>query len=86
MRPRRPNRLRASIAREAAQLMYDGGVHEYYDAKRIAARRVVGRRATDLPSNLEIREALIVGCNILNTMLELGRPESYSVIAEVLAD
>lgn len=46
--------------------MYREGVSQYLDAKRIAARRVLGRQARgigfrprDLPSNGEIREALL---------------------------
>ncbi|MEQ1567131.1 MAG: hypothetical protein ABMA64_15940 [Myxococcota bacterium] len=64
-RPRAAGRgggLRGAIAREAAQLMYDEAVGQYFDAKRIAARRVAEHdrlRARDLPSNGEIREALL---------------------------
>jgi hypothetical protein len=55
------NRIRTAIAREAAQLMYREGVRQYFDAKRIAARRVLGgewSRRGDLPSNGEIRDQL----------------------------
>lgn len=54
--------MRGAIAREAAQLMYTEEVGQYFDAKRIAARRVLddGRyRLQDLPSNGEIRQALL---------------------------
>ncbi len=27
---------------------------------------------------------MVTGCNILNTVLELGRPESYSVVAAAI--
>jgi hypothetical protein len=52
------------VAREAARLMYSEGVTQYFDAKRIAARRVLGSdearfRPSDLPSNGEIREQLL---------------------------
>lgn len=53
---------RGQIAREAAEIMLREGVKQYYDAKRIAARRVLdgGRyRTQDLPSNGEIRAALL---------------------------
>lgn len=64
---RRNDRLRQTLAREAARIMYEERVKQYIDAKHIAARRVLGRhdsramryRPHDLPSNLEIREALI---------------------------
>lgn len=59
--------LRARLAREAARLMYEEGVKQYFTAKRVAARRLLGRvggrriryRPSDLPSNGEIRDALL---------------------------
>ncbi len=59
--------LRATIAREAARLMYEESVKQYFTAKRMAAKRVLGRvggrrlryRPSDLPSNGEIRDALL---------------------------
>src|SRR5262249_32496235 len=59
--------LRATIALEAARLMYEEGVKQYFTAKRIAAKRKLGRsggkrlryRPSDLPSNGEIRDALL---------------------------
>ena len=59
--------IRHRIAEEAAALMYREGVKQYLDAKRIAARRLLGAsgakqvrfRPQDLPSNGEIREALL---------------------------
>ncbi len=58
---------RVAIALEAARIMYDEGVKQYFTAKRIAARRVLGKqgakearfRPQDLPGNGEIREALL---------------------------
>lgn len=52
--------------REAARLMYEEDVTQYLDAKRMAAKRVLGRarkgatlvRVQDLPSNGEIAEEL----------------------------
>ena len=63
----RQDQLRARIAEEAAALMYREGVKQYLDAKRIAARRLLGAsgarrvrfRPRDLPSNGEIRAALL---------------------------
>jgi hypothetical protein len=63
----RCDRLRMTIALEAARLMYEEGVKQYFTAKRIAARRTCGRvggkrlryRPNDLPSNGEIRDALL---------------------------
>lgn len=59
--------LRVRIAGEAARLMYEEGVKQYFTAKRMAARRLLGKVAgkrmryqpSDLPSNGEIRDALL---------------------------
>lgn len=59
--------LRATIAKEAARLMYEEEIKEYFTAKRMAAKRLLGRvegrrmrhRPADLPSNGEIRDALL---------------------------
>lgn len=60
--------IRFTIAIEAARLMYEEGVKQYFTAKRLAAKRVLGRstggrtmryRPQDLPSNGEIRDALL---------------------------
>lgn len=59
--------LRAQIAAEAARLMYEEDVKQYFTAKRMAAKRMLGRvggkrlryRPRDLPSNGEIRDALL---------------------------
>jgi len=59
--------LRVRVAAEAARLMYEEGVKQYFTAKRIAAKRLFGRsggkklryRPADLPSNGEIRDALL---------------------------
>lgn len=64
---RRGQQLRAQLAGEAARLMYHEGVKQYLDAKQIAARRLLGSagarrirfRPHDLPSNGEIRAALL---------------------------
>jgi hypothetical protein len=60
--------LRAQIAAEAARLMYEEDVKQYFTAKRMAAKRLLGRsggkklryRPQDLPSNGEIRDALLL--------------------------
>lgn len=60
--------LRAQIALEAARLMYEEDVKQYFTAKRMAAKRMLGRvggkrlryRPQDLPSNGEIRDALLM--------------------------
>jgi len=66
MKKQRTSLLRQSIAREAARLMYDEGVDQYFNAKHLAAKRLFGRsgakkmryRPQDLPSNGEIQAAL----------------------------
>jgi hypothetical protein len=59
--------LRAAIAQLAAQIMYGEEVKQYFTAKRIAAKRLLGvdgakatrYRPHDLPSNGEIKQALL---------------------------
>jgi len=66
MRKQRSIELRQIIAREAARLMYEEGVGQYFSAKHLAAKRLFGRggskklryRPQDLPSNGEIQGAL----------------------------
>ena len=53
---------RRALAVEAARLMVDEGVREYFTAKRMAADHVLGMRhgsPTQLPSNREIRAAIV---------------------------
>jgi len=54
------SKLRRQIAWEAARLMYDRQVSEYYQAKMKAARRICLEwvKPADLPSNAEIRDEL----------------------------
>lgn len=49
---------RAAIAQLAAQIMYGEDVKQYFTAKRLAAKRLSGKMQ-DLPSNGEIKEALL---------------------------
>lgn len=59
--------VRAALAQLAAQIMYGEEVKQYFTAKRLAARRLLGRiegkstryRPHDLPSNGEIKQALL---------------------------
>jgi hypothetical protein len=59
--------LRAAIAQLAAQIMYGEDVKQYFTAKRLAAKRLLGQssaknlryRPQDLPSNGEIKAALL---------------------------
>jgi len=58
--------LRYELAQEAARLMVEEGVTQYFDAKRMAAKRLLGKgvgkrfnyRPHDLPSNGEIQDAV----------------------------
>ena len=58
--------LRQLLVRESARLMYEDGVVQYFDAKNLAAKKILGRgqkgsvsvRTTDLPSNGEISEEI----------------------------
>lgn len=59
--------VRVQLAMEAARLMLEEGVKQYFVAKRMASKRVLGRseaqkarfRPQDLPSNGEIRDAIL---------------------------
>lgn len=59
--------LRAAVAQLAAQIMYGEDVKQYFTAKRLAAKRLLGQtnakslryRPQDLPSNGEIKQALL---------------------------
>lgn len=50
--------LQLLIAREAARLMFEEGVEQYFDVKRKAAKRVVGKNSVPLPSNGQISDEL----------------------------
>jgi hypothetical protein len=76
---------RGQIAREAAEIMLREDVKQYFDAKRIAARRVLdgGRyRAQDLPSNGEIRAALL---DLVQLSEGPDRERLFAMRAEALA-
>jgi hypothetical protein len=59
--------IRAAIAQLSAQIMYGEQVKQYFTAKRLAAKRLLGQggaralryRPRDLPSNGEIKAALL---------------------------
>ncbi len=60
------SQIRQMLAREAARLMYEEGVSQYFDAKKMAAKRLFGYagmkgmqyRPKDLPSNGEISDEM----------------------------
>ncbi len=92
---RASSRLRLGMAREAARLMYEEGVKQYFDAKRMAARRLVGFRSgtkngcrpRDLPSNGEIREALLELAELTEGQDRAARQFAMRVVAlELMAD
>lgn len=60
----RDDKIRRSIAREAARLMYEEGIREYRDAKRKAAKAFGPEKTlslgSHLPSNAEIHEQLAI--------------------------
>ena len=55
---KRSNNLRVLVAREAARLMFEEGVEQYFDAKKKAAKRILGKQTRNLPSNGEISDEL----------------------------
>ncbi|MCP4675021.1 MAG: hypothetical protein GY854_05850 [Deltaproteobacteria bacterium] len=64
---RKDPRIRLAITQEAARLMYEEEVRQYFTAKRMAAKRLFSKRGAhqlrfrprDLPSNGEIQAALL---------------------------
>lgn len=52
------NNLRRLLIREAARLMFEEGVDQYFDAKKKAAKRILGKQTKHLPSNGEISDEL----------------------------
>lgn len=52
------NNLRRLLVREAARLMFEEGVDQYLDAKKKAAKRILGKQTKILPSNGEISDEL----------------------------
>jgi hypothetical protein len=90
MKTPRDQQLRQRLAREAARLMHEEGIKEYFNAKRTAARRLLGRhqgRAAvrfhprDLPSNGEIREALLEQVELMEGHLRAERLFAMRVVA-----
>lgn len=58
MRKKNSNNLRRLLVREAARLMFEEGVDQYLDAKKKAAKRILGKQRISLPSNGEISDEL----------------------------
>ena len=77
------NKVRQQLAREAARLMYEEQVGQYFTAKRMAAKRLFGRggqkrlrfRPRDLPSNGEIQAALLTLAELTEGDSRLDRLE-----------
>lgn len=55
----RDQRMRATLIREAARLMAEEGVRDYYAAKRKAAERLGASDTRNLPANREVHDALL---------------------------
>ena len=55
---KKSNNLRVLLVREAARLMFEEGVEQYLEAKKKAAKRILGKQTRDLPSNGEISDEL----------------------------
>ena len=54
----RDEQARRKLAREAARVMLEGGIHDYGVAKRKAQERMRAPAGTPLPSNQEIEDAV----------------------------
>jgi hypothetical protein len=55
---RKSNNLRRLLVREAARLMFEEGLEQYFDAKKKAAKKILGKQIKNLPSNGEISDEL----------------------------
>ena len=55
----RDQRMRVGLVREAARLMAEEGITDYFTAKRKATQRLGAADTHNLPSNREIQDALI---------------------------
>lgn len=55
----RDQRMRVSLIREAARLMAEEGIKDYFTAKRKAAQRLGAADTHNLPKNREIQDALL---------------------------
>ena len=64
----------------------ESGQHQQAKAENAVFRikRIIGPRLRASGESAR-RVEMVVGCNILNAMLDLGRPDSYAVLAEALA-
>lgn len=90
MRTRGDVRTRALITEEAARLMYDENVEQYFTAKRIAAKRVLGGgangrtiRPMDLPSNGEIQSAMLAYATLVEGDARDERLERMRAVAMI---
>lgn len=54
----RDQQMRARIAQEAARLMTEEGIHDFYVAKRKAAQRLGAPDTRNMPRNMEVEAAL----------------------------
>jgi hypothetical protein len=81
--------VRAVIAKLAAEIMMDENVKQYFTAKRLAAKRLLGRgrarslryRPSDLPSNGEIKAALLARVIAIEGELRTRRLFAMRVVA-----
>ena len=58
--------MRLRLAQEAARIMSDSGLNDYQAAKRKAAERLGAHDTRNLPSNIEIEQALIEQQRLFN--------------------
>lgn len=55
---KKQQQLRTLLIQKTARLMYEEGVSQYLDAKKIASKRLFGKQLKNLPSNGEISDEL----------------------------
>lgn len=94
MKQTKSQHLRASLAHEAARLMYEEGVKQYFTAKKLAAKRLLGRthgkkirfRPKELPSNGEIQQSLLKLVQLYEGDDQIHRLFAMRVIALEMMD
>ena len=72
----RDQQMRVRIAQEAARLMTEEGIHDFYAAKRKAAQHLGAPDTRNMPRNLEVEAAP------LNARIAFGRDAGFGADRE----
>ncbi len=77
----RDQQMRARIAQEAARLIADEGIKDFYAAKRKAAQRLGAPDTRNMPRNQEVEEALLVHQRLFHAAEQVGHLRSLRLSA-----